>query len=277
MRVLIAVDIEGVAGVNHPQQGQSGNGEHELARRLMTQEANAAVRGVLAAGAESVIVTDSHGDFRNLLPTLLHPQAQLLSGRPRAFGMIAGVPQCQVLLLVGFHAMAQAPGVLSHTISGKSFARIRINGQDVGEAFLYGALAAELGVPLLMCSGDDAFAAETQVHFPHTRFVVVKQALGHRSALHLSPEAACAAIEAGAKAALQAHLQSPVPPLPWLSQTARPLVCEVQAQSPALADLFAITPLVERVNGTTLRFEAGNMDYLLRVLNTLSAMGMGLN
>jgi len=124
-----------------------------------------------------------------------------------------------------------------------------------------------------MCSGDNVFADETRPLLPHTAFVVTKQALGQRSALHLSPEASCAAIEAGAKQAMQLHLRQPVEAV----HVAGPIHCKVRAQSVALADLFAITPLVERVSGTELEFTGADMHYVVRVLNTLSAMGMGLS
>ena len=45
MKILISVDIEGIAGVVHPDQTRPGNAEFERARRLMTAEANAASRG----------------------------------------------------------------------------------------------------------------------------------------------------------------------------------------------------------------------------------------
>ena len=47
MKIFISADIEGVAGVVTPQQGQPGNPEYERARRLMTQEVNAAIEGLL--------------------------------------------------------------------------------------------------------------------------------------------------------------------------------------------------------------------------------------
>ena len=40
-KILISVDIEGVAGVWRPEQTLAGNGEYERARRWMTEEANA--------------------------------------------------------------------------------------------------------------------------------------------------------------------------------------------------------------------------------------------
>jgi D-aminopeptidase len=54
------------------EQTRAGNGEYERARRWMTEEANAVIRGALAAGATAIKVNDSHGGFRNLLPDQLH-------------------------------------------------------------------------------------------------------------------------------------------------------------------------------------------------------------
>ena len=61
MKILISTDIEGVAGVFHTEQTRAGNGEYERARRLMTDEANAAIAvfggttftSVAVAGTES--------------------------------------------------------------------------------------------------------------------------------------------------------------------------------------------------------------------------------
>ncbi|MBR7518137.1 M55 family metallopeptidase, partial [Mycobacterium tuberculosis] len=54
MKVYISADIEGVAGVVTPEQGQPGNPEYERARRLMTEEVNAAIEGALSGGATEV-------------------------------------------------------------------------------------------------------------------------------------------------------------------------------------------------------------------------------
>ncbi|SUV88687.1 transporter [Bordetella pertussis] len=54
MKVLISTDIEGVAGVFHAEQVRPGNGEYERARAWMTGEANAAIAGAIAGGAEEV-------------------------------------------------------------------------------------------------------------------------------------------------------------------------------------------------------------------------------
>jgi len=158
MKILISVDIEGVAGVFNVEQTRPGNGEYERARRWMTEEANAAIRGAFAGGATEVLVNDSHGSFRNLLADSLDPRARFVLGKPRYLGMMGGLDtECDGVMLIGYHSRAQGRGILAHTINSFAFARVTVNGRELGEAGLYGALAAESECTLfsgrvMMCS-----------------------------------------------------------------------------------------------------------------------------
>ncbi|APW38751.1 aminopeptidase [Rhodoferax koreense] len=266
MKILISVDIEGVAGVFHVEQTRAGNAEYERARRLMTAEANAAIRGAFAGGAREVLVNDSHGGFRNLLPDELDPRARTVLGKPRVLGMMGGLEEgCDGVFMIGYHARAQSRGVLAHTINSFAFARVWLGGEELGEAGLYGALAAELGVPVLLASGDDVFQAETQPLYPRARFVVTKQAHGHASGISVSPSAACSAIEAAAREVLQAGTAPPAP-------RQGPFQCRLQTQGPGMADLFAILPGLARVDGVTVAFAKDSVADVVRTLNSLSAM-----
>ena len=270
-KILISVDIEGIAGVVHPEQTQPGNVEYERARRLMTAEANAAIRGALAGGATACLVNDSHGGFRNLLADELDPRAELLLGKPRDLGMMAGIDQdCGAVFLVGWHARADSVGVLAHTISGFAFARVLVGGNETGEAGLYGALAAEFAVPVALYSGDDAFVAEAAPLFPGGVGVAVKRAHANRVATSLSPAGACAAIEAGA-----AQAAARVGSLK-LRPVTTPIPVRVDATSVALADLFAMLPLVRRTGALSVEFTSPTMRHAVRVLNSLSAMSFML-
>ena len=271
MRILITTDIEGVAGVVHPDQTRPGNPDYERARRLMTQEANAAIAGAFDAGAETVFVNDSHGDFRNLIAEQLDPRAQAVQGKPRRLGMMAGVDfGVDAVALVGYHAKAKAAGILAHTINSFAFARIAIDGVEYGEAGLYGALAAEFGVPVAFACGDDVFIAETRPLFPGATFVQTKTASGNTSGCSLAPEAACAAIRAGMVQALQN-----LPARPELILAA-PLAVHLQTQTPALADLFALWPTLEREAPDVVTFGAASVQDAVRTLNALSAMSTAL-
>jgi len=267
MKVLISTDIEGVAGVYHPEQVRAGNPEFERARLLMAREANAAVEGAFDAGATQVLVNDSHGGFRNMPPDVLDPRAQVVQGKPRYLSMVAGVELgVDAVCMIGYHSMARGRGILAHTINSFAFAGIWLNDMELGEAGLYGALAGEYGAPVVMGSGDDVFISENRLLFPDAVFVQTKQATGFGSGVSLSPEQSRAAIRAGVQAALRGGVK------------ARPLVLcgpqrvTLRTQSPAMADLFCQWPQFERIDGVTLSFTAETVEGAVRMLNCCSAM-----
>ncbi|MBY0412449.1 MAG: M55 family metallopeptidase [Burkholderiaceae bacterium] len=268
MKVLISTDIEGVAGVFHHKQARAGNPEYERARLLMTHEANAAIAGAFDAGATEVLVNDSHGSFRNMPPDLLDPRAQAVLGKPRYLGMMAEVdePGVAAVCMVGYHSRAQGRGILAHTINSFAFARVEFNGQELDEAGIYGALAGEFGVPVVMASGDDVFIAEHQPLFPHTTFVQTKRATGQTSGTSLSPTQSCSAIRAGVARGLAQ------------GANARPLVLRgpitvcLHTTTPAIADLFCQWPTLQRTGGAQVSFEAPTVEAAVRMVNSLSAM-----
>ena len=277
MKVLISADIEGIAGVFHPEQTRAGNGEYEAARRWMTLEANAAIEGAFAGGATQVWVNDSHGGFRNLLPDLLDARAQVVLGKPRTLGMMAGLEYgASLVFMIGYHAMSQTRGILAHTINSFAFARVSLNGVEVGESGLYGALAEEYGAQVALLSGDDVFAEETAPRFPGARFVVTKSATGHASGVTQSPANARAAIESAAREVVQQHLAEGRAPQATRAAAAKPVECELRVQTSALADLFCQWPTITRVDAVTLRFSAASAEHVVRMLNCLSAMSFML-
>src|SRR5579863_873849 len=62
LKVLISVDMEGVAGVVSADQLSPGSFEYERFRRFMTSEALAAIEGAKQGGATEIVVTDAHGN-----------------------------------------------------------------------------------------------------------------------------------------------------------------------------------------------------------------------
>ncbi|MDH2310819.1 M55 family metallopeptidase [Methylobacterium brachiatum] len=270
MRILISTDIEGVAGIYHRVQTTPGNPEYERARLLMTREANAAIAGAFDGGARAVLVNDSHGDFRNMPPDLLDPRAQVVQGKPRPLGMMAGLDQdIDAVCLVGYHSRASGRGILAHTVNSFAFARLEINGLELGEAGLYGALAGEYGVPVVMGSGDDVFIAENHALFPQTRFVETKRATGQNSGISLSPAQAGAAIQKTVAAALRDRAAQPL-------RFDAPFEIRMWAQSPALADLFCVWPALRRGEGNEFAFTAARIEEAVRMINCLSAMSAAL-
>jgi D-amino peptidase len=250
MRIFISADIEGVAGVVNGQQGSPGNPEYERARRLMTQEVNAAVAGAFDGGATYVLVNDSHGPMVNLIPEDLDPRAECIIGRPKAMNMAAGLDASfDAVFFTGYHSGAGRHGVLSHTVSGFAFQALRINGIDTAEATLYGAYAGSLGVPVALLSGDDQLAAQCLELFPGAVMAQVKTALGHRSARALSPGMARARIREAAAEAVRGIGGCK----PYV--IAGPCRLEADLATVAMADLCAAIPGAVRLSPRGVAFE----------------------
>jgi D-amino peptidase len=91
VQVYISVDMEGVTGIATADQVVRGGHAYPLAQRLMTAEANAAIEGAFAGGAERVVVNDSHGSMDNLLHEELDPRARLIFGTPKLDCMAEGL------------------------------------------------------------------------------------------------------------------------------------------------------------------------------------------
>lgn len=267
MRIYISADIEGVAGVVSPEQCRPGNPEYERARRLMTEEVNAAIEGAVSAGATDILVNDAHGPMTNLVPELLNPKARIILGKPKPLNMFEGLETSHdAAFCIGFHARASEFGVLAHTTNGFAFKDIRLNGVSYGEAGLYGAFAGSLGVPVALVTGDDRCVADNGRLFPDAIMVETKVALGNRAALSLSVSAARDAIRDGARrAAIAAGGMKP-----FVLQG--PFTLELTMTSPALADLAAIVPSAERHDALNVAFAAKTAAEAVRWVNTISAL-----
>src|SRR5213082_800251 len=188
--------MEGVSGVVKWQQtnGAKGDVAYHEARKLYTEEINAAVRGAKAAGAKEIVVMDCHGAggdymFNSLLPADIDPGCEFVIQREWTEYTEFLEQGCDAALLVGMHAMAGTPdGVLSHTVSGQAWQNLRFNGTLVGETGINAAICGHWGVPVLLVTGDRAVCREgRELLGDGLTTVQVKEGLGRFSARMKTP------------------------------------------------------------------------------------------
>jgi D-amino peptidase len=252
MNVYISVDMEGVAGVAHEDQTDPVNPAHAVEynrfRRLMTDEANAAIQGAASAGATRILVNDSHWLMRNLLAEELHESAELISSGPKRLSMMEGVDAgFDAAFCIGYHAMAGTRhATIDHTYTDRIHG-VKLNGRLVGELGLNAAVAGCFGVPVALVSGDQALAGEARALLGDgVETVVVKEALGRFSARSVSPAESCRRIKAGATRALQRkHAPFTLP---------APVTLELEFALTQYADNAELVPGSERRDGRTLAF-----------------------
>jgi D-amino peptidase len=254
VKVYISVDMEGVAGINHPKPTMRGDSGYPDAVALMVGEANAAIDGAFAGGATEVVVNDSHGGMYNLRPAELDRRARVIQGQ-KAWSMVEGAGPDRgigVALFVGYHARAGHPrGTIAHTYSGRPTLS-RLNGRLVGESGLNAVALGQWGVPVGLVTGDDALAEEIADWLPWAERVVVKDAVGGSSAASLHPAAAGELIRDGATRAVRRAAAGELRPL----QLESPIVIEAEYVNGVTADFAAIVPGAVRFGDRGVRFEA---------------------
>ena len=273
MDVYISIDLEGVAGIVARAQVIPAETEaYRQARRLMTEEANAAVQAATAAGAGRIVVNDSHARMLNLDPELLDPRAECSIGFPKPFYMMAGIgPQFDATLFLGYHGGAgSAPAILDHTYSSRTFRAVRVNGVRQTETTLNAALAGHHNVPVAMVSGDEATCAEARAALgPDLPTVATKAAFGNEAAYSLHPKVARERIAAAARDGLQrvaaGHLR------PFVVEP--PYVLECDVHTTLAADYASTIPGVERPAGRTLRFSHDDYPTVFRALLAMAMLG----
>jgi D-amino peptidase len=271
VRVFVSSDIEGVAGVVSAEQTvASGGTEYQRARRLMTAEVNAAVRAAFDAGASEVLVNDGHGPNTNLLVEELDERVELLTGRPKPLNMMHGVGDgFEAALLLGYHARTgTAAATLDHAYLGSVGFDLRLNGRSYGEFGLNAMLAGAFGVPVVVTSGDDKLVAEASALLPRIEAVQVKQAVGRTAARTLTPAAARAAIAGAVRRALIGDLGVGLlrPPPP-------PFDLDVVFLRTAMADVAAVMPGTERLDGRTVRWHGDDYVDAFRACRALLLLG----
>lgn len=271
MRVYVSSDIEGVAGVvAREQTTPAGGTEYQRARKLMTAEVNTAARAAFDAGAAEVWINDGHGPNTNLLVEELDERIELLTGRPKPLNMVHGIDEgFDAAFFLGYHARSgTAEAVLDHAYLGSVVYDLRLNGVSVGEFALNAMLAGACGVPVVVVSGDDKLVAEAQALLPRIETVQVKVAMGRTAARTVTPAAARAVIAGAVRRALAGDLRAGLlrPPAP-------PYALDVAFLRSSMADVAALMPGVQRLDGRTVRWSGDDYVTAFRACRALLLLG----
>ncbi len=203
MKIHMITDLEGPALISRFDQTRDVTPEDKPRwMRLLTGEVNACVDGILDYDPDAeVIVWDGHGSG-GILEELFHRDAKLIARGPISAPYYLD-DSFDGLMFVGQHARAGTGGVLCHTYSSKSIEYYKINGVELGEFGCRALMAGTMGVPTILCAGDDVAVAEARELVPNIVGAAVKQALGQELAIHLSHDAACDLIRESAREACE--------------------------------------------------------------------------
>jgi D-amino peptidase len=256
MKLFLHWDMEGVGGLFTREQvwyWEPGVRESVAAegRALLQADVISANAAALAAGADELIVCDTHhggGNF-DLARLPADPRITYL-GRSTGYqdGKLRWMPgldhSVDALLLPGHHAKAGTIGAFLPHGWSLDWADFQINGQSIGEMGMESCYAGHWDIPLIFVQGDDAACAEAQEQFPGVVTACVKRALGPDLCTGLEARAArelTAARIAEAIGRLRTALPHPFKPT-------LPMTVTIRMASVAAADKAATRPDVRRID-----------------------------
>ena len=260
MRVALSLDMEGVSGLQDVREILAGCPAYwQTGRPALVADTVAAAEGLLAGGADEVVVLDNHGSGNPVnvrqeeLPAGAHLETWNVFDLP-AHGLDA-------MLQVGYHARGGLDGFIPHTyIPGL---RIRVGDELISESH---GRAWAAGVPLIGIVGNDTHAG-TLGSLAGTPYLVVQRSNGRAAGEPVfQPDAAHEAIRTFAEQQLRALPEIPPPTaphettfearLPDRSLGIVPLATWADAREPlALAMNAAIAPMLPLLTGLDLTSE----------------------
>lgn len=198
--ILLIYDMEGLAGQTDIRSSEPEQAEYAQGRRLLTDDVNAVIRGLFEGGAKAVSVADGHGGgMIDVLTDQLDPRAKMVTGSASDVYAAKTDPAApDAFVAVGMHARSGSGGFWAHTYTwGFSVA---LNGQPVSEAELLAMAYGEIGVPLIMVSGDDMLGAGLRP-MSWVQYATVKRSSGPAATVAIPlPEARRALTEAARRA-----------------------------------------------------------------------------
>lgn len=203
LTVYMLWDMEGTSGLFKRSQTwfwEKGVSKEDADEgiRLLIADVNSAAVAALEAGADRVIVCDTHHGGGNIrLKEMFADPRITYHGRSRGPDVGGGLRVMPDLdetvtgfMVMGHHGKAGTEhAFLPHT-QNLDWADYFINGQSVGEIGTETCFAGHWNVPLVMVQGEEAACTEAEIQFPGVVTARVKHAISHDLCEGLEPEAA---------------------------------------------------------------------------------------
>lgn len=254
-KVLLIYDLEGITAADAPGDVSMGQRDYPAIQESLTQDVNAAIRGLLRAGASEVVLTDGHGSGNPepdyLLDRLPEGARFDLRDEPYDAYIDALDESFDAVVGIGMHSRAGGEGFLAHTYYGHT--KWIMAGFDMNESMIVAASAARFDIPLILVTGDDILKGEIADFSPDTRYVVVKHAKSRSRAVPRSQAEVNTEIEAAAEDALRNLKQIPVWAPPEIKTTFENLYAYNQ---PLFATYAMDYPGAKGVNNKTISVAA---------------------
>lgn len=272
-RIFVSIDAEGLPFAPSRHLMMPGDKLWPELREIMTRVASIIVREVVSAGYQ-VVVADSHGAMVNIDPLRLQDAGPvtIVRGYPRPLAMLAGSQGATAAFLVGYHTSPGAGGVLAHTYSGRIIHKVEVEGcRDADEYVLNAYALGEDGIPVALVAGDSRLEGHVREHTPWAVFVPLKDAVSVTADMTPPLVDIEKRLIDGVREALARLARGEARPL----KPASPQIL-VDFNRASYADVAALFPCTERVDGTRVRLTCNSFKDNYRLLEGIVLAAHGL-
>lgn len=268
MKVYISADIEGISGVVNSTHIMQEGYDYNRARKLMTDEVNAAIRGAKLAGATTIVVNDSHGPMTNLLIEELDEDVILISGSQKLLGMMEGIDNTyDAVLLIGYHARHNTSGVLSHSYDDRIISELKVNGKAIGEFEFNTLLAEEYNVPVVFVSGDNILSQQVKEFDNQIESLIVKYAHSRYTAECIQPKKVHKLMEEKVRKSLSKELKSSV-----TNKLQGKVELEIAFLNSGMAEMTLLVPGVELIEPNRIKYNAKDLNEAYKLRSALTTL-----
>ena len=255
-KVLLIYDMEGLTDVT--DRGTTiGSDRYGVARESLGADVNAAIKGLLEAGAGEVVLVDGHGSGNPEpdYPLELLPEGARHEIREHPFDPYLAVLDDDYIAVVaiGMHVGSGDDGFMAHTVLPHT--RWVANGFAMNESMIVAAFAAQTGIPLILVTGDDGLKKEIETFSPKTKYVTVKIARSYRSAEARSRPQVSREIEKAASNAFRDRKTIP----PWRALDESAINNEFGYRSDTQTELASLYPNAVLLNDRTVKLRTDDL------------------
>ena len=257
MKVYISVDIEGVVGSTDWRETELGDPIHARAARQMKEEALAACRGAIDAGADEIYVHDAHDSGLNMwIDEFPENVTFIRSWTYTPDSMFAGIDESfDAGICIGYHSEGGSAGnPLAHTMDHKNIFHVRIDGEYASEMEINRYICAKYKVPMVFVSGDISLCEKAKRVIPGVTTVWTKDGNG-AATFNRSPKLVLDEIQKGVKEALLKE--------PTEVPEDKGYELEICYREHPGANKASYYPGVERVDAHTVRYQAKDLKDLV--------------
>lgn len=274
MKAYVSIDIEGLPGIASTTMVSPGYTQYSRGSRIMTMIAKETAKALLNNGFDKVVIADSHGYMTNIDYLELPKNTSLIQGFPRPYSMLTGLDNSyDSVLFIGYHTAAGTMhGFLDHTMSGKVFAEIKLNGRRASEYLINALVAGEKGVPVILVAGDSLLRDEVSKYTPWAVFIGFKQGITRYAAIYESIGDVLDKLREGIAEAINRLRKGEVKPLVF----DKPYIVEMMLRDELLGDVLETWDILERIDAYRFRYEANSAHNVLAIIELIAFIGYGV-